>query len=468
MEKTNNVWRWLVPLAVGSGIWICPHGDFDASAWGLLCIFAATISGLISRPLPMGALVIIAITTLGILGILTTREALSGFSNSTVWLVVAAFIFAKGFKDTRLGERIAYYIIAAFGKSSLRLGYSLVLADLVIAPVTASNTARAGGILSPIAQSMARAFDSHPGPSAKRLGAYLIKTVYQTDLVISAMFMTASAANPVVVEIARQVAGIEITWSQWALAALVPGIVGIIVVPYVVYRLYPPEIKDTEKVQHLARNHIKEMGPVTREQRVMSAVVVLVLCLWVTGSMHGISSTMAAYVGISGLLLFRVLSWEDILGEKSAWNTLIWFGGLIMMAGQLSEHGLLVAFANSAAELVEGWSWPLALCSLLLVYLYIHYAFASSTAHVLAVLPAFLAVAISLGSPPLLAALAFGYFSSIYASLTHYGIGAAVVLYGAGYVSQTQWWRVGFLLSLVHVAIWLPIGFAWWKVIGLW
>ena len=458
----------MVPLAVGLGIWICPHGDFDASAWGLLCIFAATISGLISRPLPMGAIVVISITTLGVLGILTTKEVLSGFSNSTVWLVVAAFIFAKGFKDTRLGERIAYHIIAAFGKSSLRLGYSLVLADLVIAPVTASNTARAGGILSPIAQSMARAFDSYPGPTAKRLGAYLIKTVYQTDLVISAMFMTASAANPAVVVIAQQVAGIEITWSQWALAALVPGIVGIIVVPYVVYRLYPPEIKDTRKVQGIAREHIKEMGPVTREQCVMSAVVVLVLSLWVTGSMHGISSTMAAYVGISGLLLFRVLSWEDILGEKSAWNTLIWFGGLIMMAGQLSEHGLLVAFANSAAQLVAGWNWPMALCLLLLIYLYIHYAFASSTAHVLAVLPAFLAVAISLDSPPLLAALAFGYFSSIYASLTHYGIGAAVVLYGTGYVSQTQWWRVGFLLSLVHVAIWLPIGFAWWKVIGLW
>jgi divalent anion:Na+ symporter, DASS family len=261
---------------------------------------------------------------------------------------------------------------------------------------------------------------------------------------------------------------VEVSWTMWALAASVPGAVGLVVVPYVVYRLCPPTVRDTRPAQVLAAERLQSMGPMMRRERVMLTVFSTVLLLWLSAEWHGTSPTTVAYLGITLLLLTRVLEWRDILDEKGAWDALIWFGGLVMLAGQLDKAGLPRAFAESAAGLVGGWPWWWGLAALLVIYMYAHYAFASLVAHVTAMFPAFFAVAIGLGAPPLLAALTLGFFSSLNAATTHYGTGPAPIVFGAGYLSQAQWWRVGFLISLVHLAIWLPIGFLWWKAIGLW
>lgn len=463
-----EVWRWAAPLIVALAVWLAPHAGFDGKSWGVLCIFSAMMCGLISQPLPAGAIVIIAVTIANVVGLVTTQEAMSGFGNTTVWLIVAAFIFSTGFRNTGLGERIAYLVIAAVGGSALRLGYSLVIADLLIAPVTASNTARAGGVIFPVARAMAEAFDSHPGPTANRLGTFLTKTLYQGNVVTSAMFMTAMAANPLVIEFTRQTANLQIAWTQWAAAAAVPGLLSLAIAPLVVYWLSPPEIKDTGEARQIARNKLAALGPLSRSQTLMLLIFAPVLLLWVTESMHGLSATTVAYIGVGALLLSRVLRWQDILEERGAWDALVWFGGIVMFADKLNKVGLLKAFSNAAGGWVSGQRWIVALAILLLLYQYTHYFFASAAAHVTAMFPAFLAVALLAGAPPLLAALSLGFFSSLNASLTHYGTGSAVVLFGAGYVSQATWWRIGFVLSLIHLVIWLGVGFAWWKILGLW
>jgi DASS family divalent anion:Na+ symporter len=461
-------WRWLVPLAVAAAIWLLPHGSFPARSWGLLCLFAATVTALMTRPLPNGAVALIAIAVGAISGLFTVQAALSGFANVTVWLIVAAFLFARGFVQSRLGERIAYTIVRSVGGSPLRLGYAIVLADLVMAPMTPSNTARAGGILFPVTLNVARAFGSQPGPTASWIGAFLMMTLYQGDLVVSSMFLTATAPNPLVAELARQSAGVEITWTLWALAASLPAAIGFVIVPFVVYRLCPPSVQNTDAARSLASAHLQSMGPITRRERVMLAIFVVVLLMWLSGEWHGLSPTAVALVGLALLLVTRVLDWGDLVDEKGAWDALIWFGGLMMLSAQLDQAGLPAAFAGVAAAAVDGWPWWWALAALMVVYLYAHYAFASLVAHVTAMFPAFFAVAIGLGAPPLLAALALGFFSSLNAATTHYGTGPAPIVFGGGYLSQADWWRVGFIVSLVHVAIWLPVGFLWWKFIGLW
>jgi DASS family divalent anion:Na+ symporter len=453
---------------VALGIWLLPHFDFPARAWGLLCLFAATIAALMSRPLPSGAVVFVALTTGALAGFFSVQDALLGFSNASVWLIVTAFLFARGLVQTRLGERIAYHIIRRIGGSPLRLGYALVLADLAMAPMTPSNTARAGGILFPVTLSIARTFGSEPGPTAALIGAFLMKTLFQGDLVVSAMFLTAAAPNTLVAELTRQSGGPTLPWTTWACAALMPGVLGIAIVPYVVFRLCPPALRETTAAQSLAADRLRAMGPITRRESLTFLIFVLVLVLWLSGNWHGTSPTTVACLGVAALLLAGVLDWQDVLAERGAWDALVWFGGLVMMAGQLDKAGLPQAFAHGVGGFVAGWSWWWALGALLIVYLYSHYAFASLVAHVTAMFPAFFAVAIGLGVPPLLAALTFGFFSSLNAATTHYGTGTAPILFGAGYLSQAEWWRTGFVVSLVHVVIWLPVGFLWWKAIGLW
>ena len=464
----TSSWRWMAPLALAGAIWLLPHGSFDLRSWGLLCLFAATICGLITRPIAAGALMITAIAVGAVLRVFTIQEALSGYGNVTVWLILAAFLFARGLVITRLGERIAYGIVKRVGGSPLGLGYSIVLADLVMAPMTASNTARAGGILFPITLNVAKIFGSEPGPTASRIGSFLMLALYHGDLVVSAMFLTACAPNPLVAEIVAKESSARLTWTIWALAASVPGVVALVVIPYLVFRLAPPVSIDTTAAKTLAAERLAAMGPPSSRERGMLIVFSIVLALWIAGDWLAISPTTAALAGVAMLLLVGVLEWRDIIEEKAGWDVFIWFGGLMMLAGQLEKAGFPRVFAQALATAVHGWPWWWALVAMLVVYLYAHYAFASLVAHVTAMFPAFFATALALGAPPLVAGAAFGIFSNVNAALTHYGTGPAPIVFGAGYVSQPAWWRIGFILSLAHLAIWLPIGFVWWRVLGLW
>src|SRR5262245_31078576 len=251
-------WRWIVPLALAAAIWLLPHGGFDARSWGLLCLFAMTICGLITRPVPAGVLMIASIAAGALLRLFTIQEGLSGYGNVTVWLILAAFLFARGLVVTRLGERIAYAIVTRVGSSPLGLGYSIVLADLVMAPMTASNTARAGGVLLPITLNVARVFGSEPGPTASRIGSFLLLALYHGDLVVSAMFLTAAAPNPLVADVVRQGSAVRLTWTMWAVAAAVPGAVALVVIPYLIYRLCPPLHTDTAAARTLAADRLAE------------------------------------------------------------------------------------------------------------------------------------------------------------------------------------------------------------------
>jgi len=464
----TSSWRWIVPLAVAAAIWVLPHGGFDARSWGLLCLFAATVCGLITRPMAAGALMITAIAAGAMLRLFTIQDGLSGYGNVTVWLILAAFLFARGLVVTRLGERIAYGIVGRVGGSPLGLGYSIVLADLVMAPMTASNTARAGGILFPIAVNVARVFGSEPGPTAPRIGSFLMLVLYHGDLVVSAMFLTACAPNPLVAEIVQRTSMARLSWTTWAVAAAVPGLVALAAIPYLVYRLARPVDVDTGAARTLALERLASMGPLSARERAMLAVFSVVLLLWIAGDWLAISPTTAALVGVALLLLVRVLDWRDIVEERSGWDVFMWFGGLMMLAAQLEKAGFPKAFAQALASAVHGWPWWWALVAMLVVYVYAHYAFASLVAHVTAMFPAFFATALALGAPPLVAAIGFGVFSNLNAALTHYGTGPAPIVFGAGYVSQPAWWRIGLIVSIAHLAIWLPIGFLWWKVLGLW
>ncbi len=461
-------WRWVVPLGLGGAIWLLPHAGFDARSWGLLCLFAITICGLITRPIAAGVLMIGGIAAGALLRLFTIQDGLSGYGNVTVWLILSAFLFARGLIVTRLGERIAYAIVSRVGGSPLGLGYAIVLADLVMAPMTASNTARAGGILLPITVNVARVFGSEPGPTAPRIGRFLLLALYHGDLVVSAMFLTACAPNPLVADFVRHGSAVRLTWTTWALAASVPGAIAVAVIPYLVYRLAPPSRLDTTAARTLAIDRLAEMGPMSRRERGMLIVFLLVLALWIAGDWLAISPTTSALAGVALLLLSGVLDWQDIVDERSGWDVFVWFGGLMMLAAQLEKAGFPKAFAEALAGLVHGWPWMWALVVMLCVYVYAHYAFASLVAHVTAMFPAFFAASIALGAPPLVAAVAFGVLSNVNAAMTHYGTGPAPIVFGAGYVSQPAWWRIGFVVSLAHLLIWLPIGFVWWKVLGLW
>ena len=460
----------LITVAVGLIIWFIPApSGLEPKAWHLFAIFVATIIGFISKPLPMGAIAIFALAVTALTGTLSIENTLSGFGNKTIWLIVIAFFISRGFIKTGLGARISYVFVQRFGKKTLGLSYSLLFSDLILSPAIPSNTARAGGIIFPIIRSLSETFGSTPADGTERkIGAFLLKTGFQGNLITSAMFLTAMAANPLIAKLAHDVAGVDITWTSWAIAAIVPGLASLIITPLVIYKLYPPEIKETPDAAKIATEKLKEMGPFKKSELSMVIVFLLVLALWIFGGSFNIDATTTALIGLSVLLLSQVLTWEDIKKEQGAWDTLTWFAALVMLANFLNELGMVSWFSNMMKSSVSGFSWIVAFMILIVVYYYTHYFFASATAHISAMYAAFLAVIVAAGAPPLLAALSLAFFSNFFGSTTHYGSGAAPVFFGAGYISQSKWWSIGFILSIVHIVTWLVIGGLWWKVLGLW
>ncbi|RHM55083.1 anion permease [Mitsuokella sp. AF33-22] len=459
-------------ILLGAVIWFLPHPDaITPIAWHLFAVFAATIAGFILQPLPIGAVAFIGVSVAALLGVVSVKVAISGYGNSTIWLIVCAFLLARAFIKSGLGSRIAYLIIKAIGKSSLTLGYAITLSDFVISPATPSSTARAGGIIYPIIRSLSTALHSEPDDgTARKFGAYIMQIEYQANAITCAMFMTAMAGNPMAVELAAKTIGVEITWSAWAMAAIVPGLISLLLMPYLLYKLYPPEIHEMPHAKQMAVEALEKMGPMSWMEKIVLAVFVGSLALWATSSLTHMNATGVGMLAVTVLLLTNVLTWQDVLQEKGAWNTMFWMGSLIALAGALSSSGFIKVVADMAGAAIQsaGMSWLMAFIILVLIYVYSHYAFASVSAHIGAMYAAFLAVAVAVGTPPLLAAISFAALSNIMIPLTHYGGGAAPILYGAGYVPQGTWWKLGFIIVTVNLVIWLGIGSLWWHVIGLW
>lgn len=469
IRRNKAGFLFLITILVGVFIWLLPRPEaVTQQAWNLFAVFVATVVGIILKPLPMGAIALLSLTFINVSRILTFEESFSGFSHPVVWLIVAAFFIARGFIQTGLGNRVGYTFMKLFGKSTLGLSYSLVATEFILAPTIPSLTARVGGILFPILKSMANAFGSEPfDPSSRKIGGFITLVTFQCSVVTSAMFLTSMAGNPLIADLAFN-AGVTITWGSWALASIVPGLCCLIAVPYFIYKIYPPEIKQTPHAKKFAQDQLDELGKMKPQEWIMCGTFCLLIFLWIFGSYVQIKATVVALIGLSILLLTGVLKWKDVIEEKGAWNTLFWFAALITMASQLNKLGMIDWFSSAVVSNVENMNWLYGFLILSVLYYYTHYFFASNLAHISAMYAPFLIVAIAIGTPPVIAALVLGFFSSLFGGLTHYGCGPAPILFGAGYVNITQWWKVGFLVSVVNILIWLIIGGFWWKLLGLW
>ncbi len=319
--KKKQILPFLITFCVGIFIWFIPHSqEVTDKAWHLFAVFVATIVGIILKPLPIGAMAILAISVVTITKTLPLSAVLSGFQSDIVWLVVFAFSISRGFIKTGLGSRIAYYFVALLGKKTLGLSYGLLLGDLILAPAIPSVTARTGGVIFPIAQGLAKSFGSDPQLGTERkIGSFLMKVAYQGSVITSAMFLTAMAANPLLAGLTQE-AGFHISWGHWALGGLLPGLLALFVMPLVVYKIYPPTIHDTPHAAEFAHKKLREMGKLSRQEWIMLSVFILLLILWIFGSLLSIHATVAALCGLALLLIFGILDWKDFVKEDKAWD----------------------------------------------------------------------------------------------------------------------------------------------------
>lgn len=467
-----NYKGFIAPLIVGIAlILLMPFrpAAITPAGWEMFAIFLATIIACITKPLPIAGVSIIAYVLIVGTGLVQMKPALAAFGDSTPWTIAMAYMIARGFTKTGLGRRIALVFVRSFGKKTLGLGYSLSMIDLVVSPATPSNTARSGGIVLPIIESLSDTFGSKVSDGTeKKIGSYLIFNEFHANTISSSLFMTASAPNVAAVGLAAA-NGVKISWFGWLAAAVVPAVISFILVPIIIYKMYPPEIKETPNAKEWADSQLSEMGPMKTSEKVMMVIFILALVLWMLSSFIKLDATWVAFLATALLLVTGVLTTKDMLGETGAWNVVIWFSILIFMANQLSAKGGVIPWMQTAIKSVIGGMSPvLVMAILVLVYFYSHYLFASGTAHVVAMYAPLLLIAKSAGIPVMFAAIMLGMTGAIFQSTTHYSCGPATALFAPGYVKQADWWKMNFVLGLFYLVVYGIIGGLWMKLIGLW
>lgn len=483
-----------IALALTLILWFIPAPEGVApNAWHLLALFIGIIAGIIGKAMPIGAMAMLAMTIVALLQVTVpelgadgnpiknpaaqaAKDALSSLNSPLIWMIGIAIMISRSLLKTGLGTRIGYLFLSLFGKSTVGVAYSLALCDLLIAPVTPSNTARGGAIVHPIMKAIATSFDSDPEKGTQnKIGRYLALVNYHANIISCLIFLTATAPNPLVVDLVAKATDskIHLSWGTWFVAMVVPGMVAMVLMPIILYFLYKPEITSTPDAPEMARAKLKEMGPMSRNEKITLGVFAVLLVLW-AGLLAPlgikVDATTTTFLGISLLLLTGVLTWDDVLKEKGAWDTIVWFAALVMMATFLNKLGLIKWFSDLMGQQIQGMglSWVVGCALLALVYIYSHYMFASGTAHVTAMLGAFYAVGLHLGAPPMLFALVLATSTGIMMSLTHYASGSSPVIYNSGYTTMGEWWIAGFVMSAVEILIFCTIGITWWKMLGYW
>jgi DASS family divalent anion:Na+ symporter len=452
---------------LGVGIWFFPHPEaVTAQAWHLFGIFITAILAVIVNALPILVAAILALSLTVLTHTLAPDQAYAGFSEGFILLIVAAFMVARGVVSSGFGQRIALLLISRFGQSTLRLGYCLAVADAIIAPAFPSNTAR-GAVLYPIAYSLSVDSGSRPNDGTRRrLGSFLMMLGIISLTISSALWLTAMAANPAGARLAEEF-GLKINFGSWFLAALAPSLAALVIIPYVLYRIFPPVLKATPEAPGAAADRLAAMGPMSPAEWITGSVFFLMVTGWALSSRLGIDATAIAFLGLGVLMVTGVYRMDDLRSEGEALGILIWFSVLYTLSTALNQLGFMTYLGDLMANQLEGLSWPVVYAALVSLYVLIHYLFVSQSAQLLALFGIFMGVATNAGVPAELMAFMLLFATNFFAALTPQASSANVIFIGSEYITQREVYRVGGLITLANLVVFMVVGTPWLLFLGL-
>ncbi len=472
----DKLWKLGILFLIPIIIFMTPAPEgLPLLAWRIFGLYLAAILGLIlkpySEPVILLATIAASAVTIGNTTLASGEpavkigEVLGGYQSGTTWLVFAAFTLSAAFVTTGLGKRIAYHLIKLMGSTTLRLGYVTACLDLLLAPATPSNTARAGGIVYPIINSVVVALGSEPDKNPRKAGHFLMINIYMVTKTTSYMFLTAMAPNALALQMMSPILKINLSWGQWALAAAAPGLLCLILTPLVIYFLYPPELKKVDN-KSIADKGLAEMGPIKTKEILLLIIFIAALGGWVFSKFLNINEATVALCVMAAALIINIVTWDDVLKNKGGWNTLIWYGGIIGMSGVLTKAGFFDWLAETLKHSLSfGENATVALLVLLFISVAIRYLFASGGAYVAAMVPVFATVGSLSGANPMLLALGLLFSNAYGGAVTHYGGAAAPIIFGAGYNDIKSWWIIGGIIAFGTLIIHCTLGIAWWELL---
>ncbi|KAI7907695.1 Sodium/sulfate symporter [Cokeromyces recurvatus] len=512
--KFKNLISLLPSIILGTIIWfgVTPDEELTVTAIHLLAVFISCICALITTNVEISMLVLTGLTLLAVTqsfecvdhltGTLTecrlcgeinplTGEvfqceagrdsfelSLEGFSSPIVWLIFTAFHLGKAIEVTKLGQRLSLIMIKSFGKHDLGLAYAIVFSELILAPFVPSNTARGGGIVLPVVQSIATTLESTPDHNPE-VGSFLILVGNHANLLSASMYLTGMASNPIVIAKANQLfPNIHFGFMVWLQGSIIPGLICAAFVPILIrwslgFNKGTPNVgkdasrrkrRDNNVVLH-AKMELNKMGPMSVKEWQLCFTLLGCLCCWITSNITHLEPTLVALIGIVALLYMGTISWDDVSSNIKAWDTLFWLGGFVTIAQHLSEAGASSFLGHKISYVIQQFNLP-SLPILTIAYFLTTFLFSSLSAHTVAFVSTFFDAGYTLGANPVLLTAFIAYFSSLGGCMTNYSTGMSAMYYALGYVSRGRWFMVGFQMAIFYLFIYFTIGYSWWTFLG--
>lgn len=485
MANFKLSWKVIAPILVSVIVLLAPiPNGLQPHAWYYFAIFIGVIVGLILEPLPGSVIAMIGLAVIGVLApwVLYSPEQLaapgfkypakalswvvSGFSNSVIWLIFAAFMFGLGYEKTGLGRRIALLLVKKMGRNSLSLGYAVMFSELVLAPVTPSNTARGAGIIYPIIKNLPSLYGSEPNSdSSRKIGSYIMWMGITADCITSSIFLTAMAPNLLLVGIVKSASGVDISWGNWFLGLLPLSITLVCIVPWLIYMIYPPEIKKSPEISNWAAQELERMGKLAWKEKTMLVLMLAALTLWIFAGDY-INAAMVGYAIVTLMLVLNVISWDDIISSKSAWSVFFWLASLITLASGLNQTGFISWFGQSIALQLNDFSSTMIMLFLVIIFYGLRYLFASATAYTSALAPMMIATAVIIPDINItIFGLLVGAAVGLGSILTPYATGPSPIYYGSGYLPTQDYWRLGGIFGSIFLILLLLTGILWMPIV---
>ncbi len=466
-----DVWRkkWGIPLAIlaAAVVWLLPvPADLKPQGHLALVVFAGVFVLYLTEAMSLSVTSLAIVPLVTLTGLVKPAAALAPFGSSSVYLLVAAFILAAAMVKTKLAARITYLIMSMIGSGTANLIIGVVLANIVLAFLVPSSTARTA-ILLPVCVSIIELFGEK---GRSKFAVNLLLTLAFTNATISAGILTATVPNPVTVDFIVKAGGPKIEYMQWFLYGFPPALLMTFFTWWFIQILYKPEKKEIPGGSAHVAEQLRAMGPMASAEKRTLATFALVVVLWLTGPLTGIDTTIAAMAGAVLLFLprFGVLSWGE--AERGiSWQIVMITGGGMSMGGVLMQTGAASWIANQIFHMFGLGSLGVLglLIAVLVIVQYLHLFFVGTTVMVTAMMPIVLALGKTAGVPPVVLAMPVGMVIGAYPLLMFYNTIPNIMVYGTERMRVSDFPKVGVVACGVACLLYAVCGATYWKWLGL-
>jgi len=436
-------------------IQMMPPTGLSEAGWHALIVFGLCLVLWVSQLLPLSVTSLLGMALLPLVGAMSAADVYSLFGNKAVFFILGAFILAAGIMKSGLSEHLALTVFERFGQTPRKLLLSMLLLPAVMACFMPEHAVAA--VLLPIVWSIVHGLGLKPG---NRYAMALFLAMAWGAVIGGVMTLLGGARGPLAMAIVEEMTGQGFSFADWTLAAA-PMVLGVLLAAALLLLKFAPHHEiDMQGATHRIEERQLELGLMDVRAKSMAMLMLVTMFAWIFLSDHiGLASI--ALLSVVAMFALHIVGWKEIQSHID-WGVVLMYGGAIAIAKSLEKTG--------AADWLATAFWPggltvIAMLALVALFTILLTEGISNSAAVAIMLPIAIPLGTLSGIDPITIALSVGIVSG-FAFMLPMGTPANAMVFGTGYVDLLTMIRLGSVLALVALSLFvLSISF-WWPMIG--